>query len=107
MALAAGLFPMIIGVVLGTVGREAATSYNRFTFGMLDLSLGLSLVAVAGGLLAVPAGFGVLVAGLTGVAIAWWAVLDAFDPFSVSAEEGLLGGDGRAQSARRGAILGA
>ncbi|MHA6616310.1 tripartite tricarboxylate transporter permease [Pseudonocardia sp. DLS-67] len=49
-SLASGLFPMIIGVVLGTVGREAATSYNRFTFGLLDLSLGLSLVAVAVGL---------------------------------------------------------
>jgi len=49
-SLAAGLFPMIIGVTLGTVGREEATSYNRFTFGLVDLSLGLSLVSVAVGL---------------------------------------------------------
>ncbi|GAA1224588.1 tripartite tricarboxylate transporter permease [Pseudonocardia alaniniphila] len=49
-SLATGLFPMIIGVTLGTVGREEATSYNRFTFGVADLSLGLSLVSVAVGL---------------------------------------------------------
>jgi adenosylcobinamide-GDP ribazoletransferase len=34
--------------------------------------IGIGLV-VAGGLLALPAGFGVLAAGLTGLAIAWWA----------------------------------
>jgi adenosylcobinamide-GDP ribazoletransferase len=31
-------------------------------------------LAVAGGLLALPAGFGVLAAGLTGWTVAWWAV---------------------------------
>jgi adenosylcobinamide-GDP ribazoletransferase len=35
--------------------------------------IGIALV-VAGGLLAVAAGFGVLAAGLTGLGIAWWAV---------------------------------
>jgi putative tricarboxylic transport membrane protein len=49
-SLGSGLFPMVIGLVLGTVGREEAASYNRFTFGLLDLSLGLSLVSVAVGL---------------------------------------------------------
>lgn len=45
-----GLFPMIIGVGLSTVGTEASSSYNRFTFGNLDLSLGFALASVAVGL---------------------------------------------------------
>lgn len=49
-SLADGLFPMIIGVALGTVGLEEATAASRFTFGNLDLALGMSLPAVAIGL---------------------------------------------------------
>ncbi len=49
-SLAAGLFPMILGVALATVGNEATSSYDRYTFGFLDLSLGFSLAAVAVGI---------------------------------------------------------
>lgn len=49
-SLGSGLFPMILGVALATVGTEPTQSYNRFTFGNLDLSLGLSLAPVAVGL---------------------------------------------------------
>ena len=49
-SIAGGLFPMIIGVALATVGREAATSYNRYTFGNLDLSLGFNVAIVAVGI---------------------------------------------------------
>lgn len=45
-----GLLPMILGIAIATVGMEAATSYSRFTFGNLDLSLGLSIAVVAVGL---------------------------------------------------------
>jgi putative tricarboxylic transport membrane protein len=49
-SLASGLFPMIVGVALGTVGAERTESYYRFTFGHLDLSLGIALASVAVGL---------------------------------------------------------
>lgn len=41
---------MIIGVSLATVGIEDSMSHNRYTFGNLDLALGISLSAVAVGL---------------------------------------------------------
>lgn len=49
-SLGGGLLPMIIGVSLATVGIEDSRSYSRYTFGNLDLSLGVSLAAVAVGL---------------------------------------------------------
>lgn len=48
-SLGSGLLPMIIGVALATVGTEPTQSFNRFTFGNLDLTLGLSLASVAVG----------------------------------------------------------
>lgn len=48
-SLGSGLLPMIIGVILATVGTEPSQSYNRFTFGNLDLTLGISLASVAVG----------------------------------------------------------
>lgn len=48
--LGASLLPMAIGLILSTVGSEAIASYPRYTFGNLDLSLGLSLTTVAVGL---------------------------------------------------------
>jgi putative tricarboxylic transport membrane protein len=47
---AAGLFPMTIGLMLSTIGLEAVTGQNRFTFGFNDLSLGVELVALVVGL---------------------------------------------------------
>jgi putative tricarboxylic transport membrane protein len=47
--LAAGIFPMAIGLALSTIGQEAVTGRNRFTFGLLDLSQGIELVAVVVG----------------------------------------------------------
>lgn len=49
-SLGGGLLPMIIGIALATVGTEGTTNYTRFTFGNADLSLGVSLAAVAVGL---------------------------------------------------------
>ena len=48
--LAAGVFPMALGLVLSTVGQEAVTGQNRFTFGFNDLSQGIELVALVVGL---------------------------------------------------------
>jgi putative tricarboxylic transport membrane protein len=48
-----GLVPMIVGVGLSTIGLEGATGYSRFTFGNLDLTLGISLASVAVGLFGV------------------------------------------------------
>lgn len=48
-SLGSGLLPMVLGVALATVGTEPSQSYNRFTFGNLDLTLGLSLASVAVG----------------------------------------------------------
>jgi putative tricarboxylic transport membrane protein len=47
---ASGYFPMVIGVLLGTVGVEQVTGVFRYTFGIQDLALGFSLVPVAIGL---------------------------------------------------------
>ena len=47
---AAGIFPMAIGLMLSTIGQEAITAQNRFTFGFNDLSQGIELVALVVGL---------------------------------------------------------
>lgn len=47
---AAGMFPMALGLLLSTVGQEDITAQNRFTFGILDLSQGIELVAAVVGL---------------------------------------------------------
>lgn len=49
-SLAAGLLPMALGLVLSTIGQEAVTGQNRFTFGSNDLSAGVALVALVVGL---------------------------------------------------------
>jgi putative tricarboxylic transport membrane protein len=48
--LAAGLFPMALGLMLSTVGQEAVTGENRFTFGFNYLSQGIELVTLVVGL---------------------------------------------------------
>ncbi len=48
--LAAGLLPMALGLMLSTVGQEAVTAQNRFTFGLIDLTAGIALVALVVGL---------------------------------------------------------
>lgn len=48
--LAAGIFPMAIGLMLSTVGQEMVTGADRFTFGVQDLTLGVELVALVVGL---------------------------------------------------------
>jgi len=47
---AAGILPMALGMVLSTVGEEAVTASNRFTFGFNDLSQGIDLVPLVVGL---------------------------------------------------------
>ncbi|TFV64746.1 tripartite tricarboxylate transporter TctA [Geodermatophilus sp. DF01-2] len=47
---ASGYFPMVLGVLLGTVGIEQVTGVFRYTFGLQELALGFSLVPVAVGL---------------------------------------------------------
>ncbi len=47
---ASGFFPMVLGVMLGTVGVEGVTGIFRYTFGIQELALGFSLVPVAIGL---------------------------------------------------------
>ena len=49
-SLAAGIFPMAIGLLLSTIGQEAVTGQDRFTFGIADLTLGVELVALVVGL---------------------------------------------------------
>ncbi|GAB3692134.1 tripartite tricarboxylate transporter permease [Nocardiopsis oceani] len=49
-SLGSGLLPMIIGVALATVGLDVNSSTNRFTFGHVDLTLGIALASVAVGL---------------------------------------------------------
>ncbi|MBQ1080160.1 MULTISPECIES: tripartite tricarboxylate transporter permease [unclassified Nocardiopsis] len=49
-SLGSGLLPMIIGVALATIGLDVNTSTNRFTFGQIDLTLGVALASVAVGL---------------------------------------------------------
>jgi putative tricarboxylic transport membrane protein len=46
---AAGVFPMAIGLLLGTVGQEAVSGVYRFTLGVNELSLGVELIAVVVG----------------------------------------------------------
>jgi putative tricarboxylic transport membrane protein len=48
--LAAGLFPMTLGLMLSTIGQEAVTAQNRFTFNFNDLTQGVELVAMVVGL---------------------------------------------------------
>jgi putative tricarboxylic transport membrane protein len=47
---AAGVFPMALGLMFSTIGQEAVTAQNRFTFGFNDLSQGVQLVAMVVGL---------------------------------------------------------
>jgi putative tricarboxylic transport membrane protein len=47
---AAGIFPMAIGLMLGTIGQEMVTAKHRFTFGFNDLGEGIGLVALVVGL---------------------------------------------------------
>lgn len=47
---ASSLLPMAIGLALGTVGQEAVTGETRYTFGVLHLAEGISLVPVVVGL---------------------------------------------------------
>jgi putative tricarboxylic transport membrane protein len=49
-SLASGLFPMAIGLALSTIGQEAVTAQNRFTFGFNDLTEGVALVSLVVGL---------------------------------------------------------
>ncbi|HYF16807.1 MAG TPA: tripartite tricarboxylate transporter permease, partial [Ramlibacter sp.] len=49
-SLAAGLLPMALGLLLSTVGQEAVTAQNRFTFGFNDLTAGFALVALVVGI---------------------------------------------------------
>ncbi|VXC06544.1 tripartite tricarboxylate transporter permease [Pseudoclavibacter sp. 8L] len=44
------LLPMLIGLAMATVGTEPTQNVQRFTFGSLDLTLGLQLAPVAVGL---------------------------------------------------------
>jgi putative tricarboxylic transport membrane protein len=48
-----GLAMVVVGVALGIVGTDINTGTSRFTFGILELSDGLNLVAVAMGLFGV------------------------------------------------------
>lgn len=48
--LAAGVLPMTIGLMFSTIGQEAVTGVNRFTFGFNYLSQGIDLVALVVGL---------------------------------------------------------
>lgn len=47
---ATGLFPMVCGVLLSTIGLESETGVNRFTLGLDNLTLGVDVVPVAIGL---------------------------------------------------------
>jgi putative tricarboxylic transport membrane protein len=47
---ATGMFPMMCGVLLSTIGLESETAVDRFTLGISDLSLGVDVVPVAIGL---------------------------------------------------------
>ncbi len=49
-SLGSGLIPMGIGLALATIGRDDVTGTPRYTFGQLELSLGVDIVAVAIGL---------------------------------------------------------
>lgn len=45
-----GLAMVVLGIAFGTVGMDLYTGAERFTFGMLELSDGISLIALAMGL---------------------------------------------------------
>ncbi|MQA94580.1 MAG: tripartite tricarboxylate transporter TctA [Streptosporangiales bacterium] len=47
---ASGFLPMIVGVLLGTIGQEAITSTFRYTMDIPEMALGVDLVPVAIGL---------------------------------------------------------
>ena len=47
---ASAVFPAALGLLLGTVGQEAVSAEHRFTFGILNLAEGFSLVPVIVGL---------------------------------------------------------
>lgn len=49
-SIGSGLFPMIIGVGLATIGTEPTRGADRYTFGSTDLLLGVSLATTAVGL---------------------------------------------------------
>ena len=49
-SLASGLLPMALGLALSTIGQEAVTAQNRFTFGFNDLTAGIALVSLVVGL---------------------------------------------------------
>ena len=49
-----GLVGGAFGLLLGTVGLDTFTGVDRFTFGLLDLELGLPLIATTVGILALP-----------------------------------------------------
>jgi putative tricarboxylic transport membrane protein len=44
------MFPLLLGVLAGTVGQEAVSSASRFTFGQVSLTAGLEMGALAIGL---------------------------------------------------------
>ncbi|WP_210246235.1 tripartite tricarboxylate transporter permease [Aureimonas fodinaquatilis] len=48
--LVSNLFPLMLGILLGTIGQEPVTSIARFTFGYFPLIAGLELTAIAIGL---------------------------------------------------------
>lgn len=52
-SLVSNLLPLLLGIMLGTVGQESVTTQFRFTFGSVDLGQGISLVPVAVGLFGV------------------------------------------------------
>lgn len=45
-----GLLPMMLGVVIATVGMESTSSYPRYTFNNLDLTLGVHIAVLAVGI---------------------------------------------------------
>lgn len=49
-SLGQGLLPMIIGIAIATVGMESTSSYNRYTFGSVDLALGVHIAVLAVGI---------------------------------------------------------
>ncbi|GAB3458193.1 tripartite tricarboxylate transporter permease [Actinophytocola sediminis] len=59
-SLLSSLFPLAIGLAVGTVGQEQVTSVYRFTFGSLDLASGLPVVAIAIGLYGIAEVFSLL-----------------------------------------------
>ncbi len=48
-----GLIPLFLGLAFGTVGSEAVTGTQRFTFGALSLSEGVSIVSLGIGVFAI------------------------------------------------------